>query len=107
MARGGFAANEWMIHLPMVLLGLRSSIREDGDMSPAELVYGSSVRLPGELLPDPSTSPIASPSDFLGLLRGSLREALPLPVVHHGHHVAQVPSSISRAEFVYVRIDAV
>ena len=98
---------DWMLHLPLVLLGLRSTIREDGDMSPAELVFGSALRLPGELLPDPlSPSPVPQ-SDFLKDLQDALRHALPLPISHHGQQSTHLPTSLATASFVYVRIDAV
>ena len=40
----------WFAELPMVLLGIRSSWRVDHGCSPAELVYGSTLRIPGEFL---------------------------------------------------------
>ncbi|KAK3768043.1 hypothetical protein RRG08_045862 [Elysia crispata] len=40
----------WFAELPMVLLGIRSSWRVDPGCSPAELVYGSTLRIPGEFL---------------------------------------------------------
>ena len=108
MARGGTAASDWMSHLPMVLLGLRSSIREDGDMCPAELVSGSALRLPGELLPNPvHTFAPTPPSAFLSDLQASLRSALPLPVVHRGNQRPQLPTSLASCPFVFVRLDAV
>ena len=42
MARSGFSA-DWMLHLPMVLLGIRSDVREEGLVSSAELVFGSAL----------------------------------------------------------------
>ena len=100
---------EWMSHLPMVLLGLRSTIREDGEMSPADLVYGSALRLPGELLPEPaSRSSVVPQGDFLRALHDSMRSALPMPITHHGRPPALcLPRSLDTASFVYVRIDAV
>ena len=55
----------WMDHLPMVLLGIRTAWREDPDCSPAELVYGSTLRLPGEFVkPTPlrELQPSSTPS---------------------------------------------
>ena len=98
---------DWMLHLPLVLLGLRSTIREDGAMSPAELVFGSALRLPGELLPDPSTPTTVPQSDFLRDLQDSLRHALPMPITHHGRQSTHLPPSLLSASFVFVRIDAV
>ena len=41
---------DWFVVLPLVLLGIRSSWRVDPGCSPAELVYGTTIRLPGEFL---------------------------------------------------------
>ena len=37
-------------HLPLVMLGLQSSPKDDSGFSPAEAVYGSNLSLPGEFL---------------------------------------------------------
>ena len=42
--------NNWSNNLPLVLLSIRSSIKEDLDCSPAELVYGETLRLPQEFV---------------------------------------------------------
>ena len=58
----------WMDHLPLVLLGIRSAVKTDLDCSPAELVYGSTLRLPGQLVvKDPVTLP--DTNDFVDRLR--------------------------------------
>ncbi|CAN7950979.1 unnamed protein product [Ixodes pacificus] len=41
----------WCRQLPLVLLGLRSAVEEELNCSPAELVYGSTLRLPGDFFP--------------------------------------------------------
>ena len=43
----------WMEHLPFTLLGLRTTWREELGCSPAELVYGSTLRIPGEFIDPP------------------------------------------------------
>jgi hypothetical protein len=52
-ARG--AGPAWHSHLPWVLLGLRAAPKEDSAVSSAELVTGTPLVLPGQLLhvPDP------------------------------------------------------
>ena len=42
------ASSDWVSHLPLVMLGLRSSPKDDSGFSPAEAVYGSPLFLPGE-----------------------------------------------------------
>ncbi|GBN52194.1 hypothetical protein AVEN_188513-1 [Araneus ventricosus] len=40
---------DWLDALPLILLGIRTVLREDLNASAAELVYGSNLRLPGQL----------------------------------------------------------
>ncbi|GBM55290.1 Transposon Ty3-G Gag-Pol polyprotein [Araneus ventricosus] len=44
----------WIDTLPTVLLGLRTGIQEDNNHSIAQIVYGESLRLPGEFFSEPS-----------------------------------------------------
>jgi hypothetical protein len=44
------AGVEWELHLPWVLLGLRAAPKEDSAISVAELVFGTKLVLPRELL---------------------------------------------------------
>ncbi|GFY35177.1 hypothetical protein TNCV_5045511 [Trichonephila clavipes] len=43
------ATERWTEVLPIVLLGLRASLKEDILCTPAELVFGTTIRLPGEM----------------------------------------------------------
>ena len=40
--------NRWTITLPAVLLGVRSAVKERLGRSAAEMIYGTTLRLPGE-----------------------------------------------------------
>ena len=51
----------WMEHLPFTLLGLRTTWREEPGCFPAELVYGSTLRIPGEFI-DPTPPLSIQPS---------------------------------------------
>ena len=102
-------SSDWMTNLPMVLLGIRSSTRDDSLVSPAHLTYGAPLRLPGEFVA-PSTAPVPSPSAFAQQLRQSLRDMSPFAAeFHHGVRGAPeaVPSSLSSCPAVFVRVDAV
>ena len=74
----------WMEELPFVLLGLRTVWQEDPGCSPAELMYGSSLHVPGEFLPPASPEQTTPSSDFLRNLQGYMRTALPPPPNYHG-----------------------
>ena len=40
--------NQWVKSLPLVLLGIRMNIKQDINCTSAELVYGTTLRLPSE-----------------------------------------------------------
>ena len=46
----------WTKALPLILLGIRTSINKDSQCTVAELVYGTTLRLPGEFFHTSSTS---------------------------------------------------
>jgi len=50
----------WFSQLPWVLLGLRTTPKEGLDVSPAEMVFGDPLVVPGEFFPNaPSSDDIA------------------------------------------------
>ena len=54
---------DWMAVLPAALLSIRSAIKDDLNCTSSELVYGTTLRLPGEYCPPmstPTTGDIAS-----------------------------------------------
>ena len=102
-------ASDWMANLPWVLLGLRSSTRDDSSISPAHLVYGGPLRLPGEFFSS-SSSPAVRTSDFVSQLQSSLGEMTPFPAEFNSSTrrlQPSVPASLATCPAVFVRIDAV
>ena len=73
----------WIEHLAFTLLGLRTAYRKGPGCSPAVLVYGSTVGIPGEFI-DPTPPLSLQPSTtFLRHLQKSMHEALAPPPTHH------------------------
>ena len=63
----------WMTSLPLILLGIRTSFKQDLFATTAEMVYGSTLHLPGKFFtPAPATS-LPDPSAFLTTLRTHLQ----------------------------------
>ena len=81
----------WMDHLPLVLLGLRVAWCEEPGCFPAELVYGSSLRLPGEFVDDQNPRNIQPSEDFLCHLQGAMHTSLPTPAIHHSKPSSYIP----------------
>uniref|UniRef100_A0A674PAD7 Gypsy retrotransposon integrase-like protein 1 n=1 Tax=Takifugu rubripes TaxID=31033 RepID=A0A674PAD7_TAKRU len=99
--RAALSDDSWVDHLPWVMLGLRSAPKEDLDASPAELVLGQPLRVPGEFLPES-----APPCNFPARSYFSAGPALvPSPVLHCFPR-SFVPTDLATARFVFVRHDA-
>ena len=62
-----------MDELPVVLLGLRSAPKEDLGCAPAELLYGTTLRLPGEFF-EATTAAEPDVSDLLSRLRTTMAQ---------------------------------
>ena len=44
------AGSDWVSHLPLVMLGLRTAPKDDSVFSPSEAVYRANLSLPGEFI---------------------------------------------------------
>jgi hypothetical protein len=62
----------WTQALPLVLLGIQTSMKEDIGCTAAELVYGTTLRLPGEFF-IASTSNCSDPNSYVAQLRAHFR----------------------------------
>ena len=101
--RARAADSDWVSHLPLVLLGLRTVPKEDTGFSISEAVYGSALTIPGEFLDGPELPSSQFLSKNQKVISGF---SVPPP-----HHVSQqppneVPASLSNTKFVFVREDA-
>ena len=95
----------WFVELPLVMLGIRSSWRVDPGCSPAELVYGTTLRLPGEFLQPTDRFTIEPDAAFLKQLQHTMRIIQPPAPEYHGNQRVYVPSNLSSTGYVYVRHD--
>ena len=94
-----------MDHLPWGLLGIRTAWRADLAASPAELVYGEPLHVPGELV-TPASSSVAPVSDFVRNLKRKISLVRPTPMTHNRTVQTHIPASLASGR-VYVRVDAV
>ncbi len=92
----------WIDELPWVLLGLRTTPKDDLKASPADLVYGSPLAVLGDFFQD---SPQATVNEHLRQLREHVSDLSPVPTSHHGRPRANVMENLTNAKFVFVRRD--
>ena len=93
---------DWFDQLPWVLLGLRTTIKDDLHCSPAELVYGAPISVPGDCLPCQPALPV---QDQLHLLHDVVGRFRPQQTTHHS---APRPPGLQlpqNTKFVFIRRD--
>ncbi|GFX37101.1 hypothetical protein TNCV_1712941 [Trichonephila clavipes] len=98
-------SSRWTDVLPIVLLGIRSAVKEDLKASCAELVYGTTLRLPSDML----NVSIIPPCDeeFITSLHNIMRHLNPVATSTHGHYAYFVHPALSSCTHVFLRIDKV
>jgi hypothetical protein len=102
--RARAAGADWFVHLPWVMMGIRTAWREGSDFSPSEAVFGSQLVLPGQFLSTPEPPSPSFLQDFQGILAGRS----PLPTAHHTTPSPEaLPEELLLTRFVLVRRDAV
>ncbi|KAK4468964.1 hypothetical protein MN116_000100 [Schistosoma mekongi] len=69
---------QWTEALPLVLLGIRSMVKEDVRCSVAELVYGTTLRLPGEFVETASTPTNLDLNSYVNRLTNAIRSVKPV-----------------------------
>ena len=96
----------WTEALPLVLLGIRTALKEDIGCTAAELVYGTNLCLPGGYFTpqeDCHTDPILFVSD----LKKHMRSLHAIPPRHTTRPHVHVSDSLSTTTHVFIQHDAV
>lgn len=96
---------KWNELLPMVLLGIRTSIKEDLDASPAELVYGTQLTLPGQLIAPQPTNSSFDITNYVHRLRHYMTTIQPAKTRSQTSY-SHIPDSLHNCTHVFIRTDA-
>lgn len=100
-------SQNWTESLPLVLLGMRTAFKPDIQASPAELLYGETLRLPGDFLQSCKTTHTTDVTDFTARLRSMIGTIRPQPASRHCGRNIFVFKDLPSATHVYVRDDSV
>ena len=84
----------WTDRLPLILLGVRSALKEDLGCTAAELVYGQPLRLPGEFITPPPSTTLLDPASYVDGLRRAMRRLQPAVPRASNSAAAFVPSDL-------------
>lgn len=94
-------SSRWYDELPIVLLGLRSVYKEDIKATPAEMIYGQNLRLPGEIV---VSEKVLDASDVLFKLKNNFKNVRS-NISHHRDSSSglHVPSDLRSCKFVFLQ----
>ena len=98
---------QWFGTLPLVLLGLRSSLKENLHCTTAELVYGTTLRLPGDIFESTDFHTVPDPQHCATQLRHIMQRLQPVPPAHHTSCKPHQNKDLSTCTNVFVCRDAV
>ena len=99
-------SSKWTELLPLILLSIRCTLKQDLQCTPAQLVYGTTLRLPGQFFTPSPIDKQLDPTIYADRLSSYMRQLRPVsprpqsPAFH-------VPSNLNTCTHVFVRHDAV
>ncbi|GFX44086.1 gag-pol polyprotein [Trichonephila clavipes] len=93
------ATERWTEVLLIILLGLRASLKEDILCTPAELVFGTTIRLPGEMFD--SSKPDDDVVNFVSKLKSHMQSLHPKPPKHHDKRPVFIHPGLLEATHVF------
>lgn len=92
----------WTKELATVLFGIRTSLRQDTGFSAAELVYGSTIRLPGAFFETQNNSTYA---DFVREIKDNLEHMISCPQRQSKNDKIFVHPQLAECRHVFLRCD--
>ncbi|KRY47193.1 Retrovirus-related Pol polyprotein from transposon opus [Trichinella britovi] len=96
------AGVKWTTALPLVLLGIRTALKEDINCSATEMLYGSVLRLPADFFLGDATSSCSDPTAFVEALRIAMRRLRPT-APRHGVLKPNVHEALAHCSHVFVQ----
>ena len=74
---------DWVDGLPLILLGIRTALKEDIGCTAAELVYGTTLRIPGQFCTPSPTSPLDDHTTYVTHLKNIMSQLKSTPTCSH------------------------
>lgn len=99
---------QWAVHLPLVLLGLRTVIKDDLGCAASQMVYGTSLRLPADFLvpPQPQDNPSSPGPSYVKDLTRFFSYIRPQPPRPCSTKPTFIHPSLSVSQYVFIRVDS-
>ena len=106
IALGAESPSEWFWRLPCVLLAIRTTLKPDLGASPADLVFGEGLAVPGASLPSVSASDTQLARQRISALadaRIEVSRLQPIPTSAHRTPLVHLPQELDTCTHVFVR----
>ena len=92
--------------LPLVLLRMRTAVKDDLKCSTAEMVYGRTLRLPGELIVSMPSDTVSDPLSYVDTLKDLMNELQYWQARSPSNNPTFVHKDLTNCTRVFVRNDA-
>ena len=96
---------DWHKELWAILLGIRTTPRDDIGGSTAELLFGTTITVPGELVTAGEFGPATG--ETLKRTRQMVAGRIPAPMSRHATPPTHIPKDLASCKYVFVRVDKV
>lgn len=100
-------STNWTEHLPLILLGIRTTLKEDLQRTPCEMLYGENPKIPEEFFSPSSPDRPVDPSNFADQLRQNFENLRPTPTRTGTTQSTYTPKNLNDCTSVFVRVDRV
>ncbi|GFU04020.1 transposon Tf2-6 polyprotein [Nephila pilipes] len=98
--------SKWSEIIPIALLGMRSAVKKDINATCAELVYGTTLRLPSDLFSTDKFTTTCNQT-YVSFLREKMRSLQPIPTSAHTKSSMFVPTDLKNCSHVFLKVDSV
>ena len=100
------ARNTWYWRLPMTLLAIRTTFKPDVGASPADLVYGEGLAIPGEILGNENLDDdelLRRQRNLFANMRIEVQRLQPQPTSAHRRPAVYLPDELQNATHAFIR----
>ena len=97
----------WTKALPLILLGIQTTLKQDLKCITAEMVYGTTLRLPGEFFSPSSTHSNVDPASYASQLKVFMQNIRSPSVYQQKQRRCHMSPDLNTCTFVFVHHDAV
>ena len=101
MTRTNENNSSWYDHLPLIMLGLRVTPKEDLEYSASELIYGQNIRTPLDI--EPNISPNQNETIHINRIRKFIKNVKDTTPSHHSKPTQHIPKNLTDATYVFVK----